>query len=61
MKGVFIMTNIFKKEIKNNSDDLISLSHTKWNCKYHIVFTPKYRRKIFYGEKRNRKNIKRIM
>ncbi len=55
------MTNIFKKEIKNNSDDLISLSHTKWNCKYHIVFTPKYRRKIFYGEKRNRKNIKRIM
>ena len=29
-----------------------SLSHTKWNCKYHIVFTPKYRRKIFYGQKR---------
>ncbi len=46
------MTNIFKKKIENNSDDLISLAHTKWNCKYHIVFTPKYRRKIFYGEKR---------
>ncbi|OQB24301.1 MAG: Transposase IS200 like protein [Firmicutes bacterium ADurb.Bin182] len=29
-----------------------SLSHTKWNCKYHIVFAPKYRRKLFYGEKR---------
>lgn len=29
-----------------------SLAHTKWNCKYHIVFAPKYRRKIFYGEKR---------
>lgn len=29
-----------------------SLSHTKWNCKYHIVFGPKYRRKVFYGEKR---------
>jgi putative transposase len=29
-----------------------SLSHTKWNCKYHIVFAPKYRRKVFYGEKR---------
>ena len=29
-----------------------SLSHTKWNCKYHIVFTPKYRRKIFYNQKR---------
>ena len=28
------------------------LSHTKWNCKYHIVFAPKYRRKIFYGKKR---------
>ena len=26
-----------------------SLSHTKWLCKYHIVFTPKYRRKAIYG------------
>ena len=25
-----------------------SLAHTKWNCKYHIVFAPKYRRKVFY-------------
>ena len=33
-------------------NDTNSLSHTKWNCKYHIVFAPKYRRKIFYGEKR---------
>ena len=33
-------------------NDIHSLSHTKWNCKYHIVFAPKYRRKIFYGEKR---------
>ena len=29
-----------------------SLSHTKWVCKYHIVFTPKYRRKIIYYELR---------
>ena len=29
-----------------------SLSHTKWNCIYHIVFIPKYRRKIMYGELR---------
>ena len=29
-----------------------SLSHTTWNCKYHIVFAPKYRRKEFYGSKR---------
>ena len=29
-----------------------SLAHTKWVCKYHIVFTPKYRRKIIYYELR---------
>ena len=29
-----------------------SLAHTKWMCKYHIVFTPKYRRKAIYGELR---------
>ena len=29
-----------------------TLSHTTWNCKYHVVFAPKYRRKIYYGEKR---------
>ena len=33
-------------------NDIHSLSHTKWNCKYHIVFAPKYRRKVFYQEKR---------
>ena len=27
-----------------------SLAHTRWNCKYHIVFAPKYRRQIIYGE-----------
>jgi putative transposase len=27
-----------------------SLSHTRWNCKYHIVFAPKYRRQIIYGK-----------
>ena len=31
-------------------DDMKSLAHTKWNCKYHIVFAPKYRRKIIYGQ-----------
>ena len=34
--------------IDNNN----SLAHTVWNCKYHIVFAPKYRRKVFYGSKR---------
>ena len=33
-------------------NDIHSLSHTAWNCKYHIVFAPKYRRKVFYEEKR---------
>ena len=32
--------------------DVNSLSHTKWNCKYHIVFAPKYRRKVAYGKLR---------
>ena len=30
--------------------DTDSLAHTKWNCKYHIVFAPKYRRQIIYGK-----------
>lgn len=33
-------------------NDINSLAHSKWNCKYHIVFAPKYRRKVFYGEKK---------
>ena len=33
-------------------NDINSLAHTKWNCKYHVVFAPKYRRKVFYGQKR---------
>lgn len=32
--------------------DTNTLSHTTWNCKYHIVFAPKYRRKVFYGQRR---------
>ena len=30
-----------------------SLAHTKWNCKYHIIWIPKYRRKIIFGKCRN--------
>ena len=36
---------MFKK--KEETD---SLAHTRWNCKYHIVFAPKYRRQIIYGQ-----------
>ena len=37
---------------KKQDNIVNSLAHTKWNCKYHIVFAPKYSRKIFYEEKR---------
>lgn len=30
--------------------DKNSLAHTSWNCKYHIVFAPKYRRRVIYGQ-----------
>ena len=33
--------------------DKNSLAHTRWNCKYHIVFSPKYRRREIYGKLRN--------
>ena len=33
-------------------DDYESLSHTKWECKYHVIFIPKYRRKVLYGQLR---------
>ncbi|MBY5817341.1 hypothetical protein HFN60_17085 [Rhizobium leguminosarum] len=33
-------------------DEFESLSHSKWECKYHVVFIPKYRRKVLYGEKK---------
>ena len=38
--------------MKTESIDKGSLAHTKWDCKYHIVFAPKYRRKVFYEDKR---------
>ena len=34
----------------NKSNDINSLAHTSWECKYHIVFAPKYRRQAIYGE-----------
>ncbi len=32
--------------------DYQSLNHTRWECKYHVVFIPKYRRKVMYGDLR---------
>lgn len=53
-KGGFIMSKY--------TNDLHSLSHTKWNCKYHVVFATKYRRKAFYDARRIEvgKNTKKI-
>ena len=39
--------------------DKKTLSHTKWECKYHIVFAPKYRRQIVYGN--IREDVGRIL
>lgn len=33
-------------------NDIHSLAHSKWNCKYHIVFAPKYRRLVFFKDKK---------
>ena len=38
--------------MKKESIDNSILAHTSRNCKYHIVFAPKYRRKVFFEEKR---------
>ena len=47
-----------KEDIRMPNDNN-SLAHTSWNCKYHIVFAPKYRRQIFYGE--NKAEIGKIL
>ena len=44
-----ILEDLSMKKISINNN---SLAHTSWNCKYHIVFAPKYRRKVFFEEKR---------
>jgi putative transposase len=44
IERVFYMS----KKSKDNS----SLAHTRWNCKYHIIFCPKHRRKVIFGELR---------
>jgi putative transposase len=38
-------------------DTAESLSHTRWDCKYHVVFIPKYRRKMLYGELRRQLGV----
>ena len=45
--------------MNESSNTTNSLAHTKWNCKYHIVFCPKYRRKVFYEQ--HREEIREIL
>ena len=37
---------------KDERNEIKSTSHSRYRCQYHIVFAPKYRRKVFFGEKR---------
>ena len=56
-----LSVNKKQKEV-SPMDDNHTLSHTTWNCKYHIVFAPKYRKKYFIVTIiRNKTNIERIM
>ena len=41
---------IVERKVRCMANQTNSLAHTKWMCKYHIVFTPKYRRKIIYNQ-----------
>ncbi len=43
-------TNSIIRRVTSMATKEYSLSHTKWMCKYHIIFTPKYRRKIIYNQ-----------
>lgn len=52
MKYATLSAYFKQKEVITMNNDINKLSHTSWNCKYHIVFAPKYRRQVFYKEKR---------
>ena len=50
--NIGVQANCKAEGVKTMAQKAHSLSHTKWNCKYHIVFAPKFRRKIIYGKLR---------
>ena len=49
---VSVQATMYGKDGVKMATKLNSLAHTKWMCKYHIVFTPKYRRKVIYNQMR---------
>ena len=59
MRSANCKTKITEEPFKMSLNDIHSLSHTSWNCKYHIVFAPKYRRKVFY--KNHRATVGKIL
>ncbi len=55
--GTFTRVNVYGKEYSNSTQEVVqvdnkSISHTRWKCQYHIVFIPKYRKKVLYGKVR---------
>lgn len=52
MRSANCKTKITEESSKMSLNDIHSLSHTSWNCKYHLVLAPKYRRKVFYKNHR---------
>ena len=50
MIEVFKLLYITKGKVVLMANKNYDMAHTKWICKYHIVFTPKYRRKIIYNQ-----------
>jgi hypothetical protein len=42
-------------------DEFESLSHSKWECKYHVVFIPKRRRKTLYGELKSKRQTEAVL
>ena len=52
LKYVVCPDVILKHKEKMSMKDTNSLAHTTWNCKYHVVFAPKYRRQVVYGKYR---------
>ena len=59
LSALMVIVQTTKIKIERMSLITNSLTHTKWVCKYHIVFTPKYRRKIIYNQLR--KDIQQII
>jgi putative transposase len=52
--GLWVKSAADNERISNMSQNYNTLSHSKWDCKYHIIFIPKMRKKALYGEIRER-------